>query len=117
MEILIHSANNLYNFIENARQARNLDLQIESKEEDLGYLEQAINMYERLGYASMVADTFKRFNKAYQDILVLKIQRAGLEKEMLEFELKSFTEDGLKINSKNFSENNKNKIKTLYNIM
>ena len=117
METRIHTASNLYKYIENARQMENLDRQIKSKEADLKYYEQAVNMYESLGCESMAEETLKRLNKAYQDILVLKLKRVGLEKEMLEFELESFGEDDLKINSKNFSENNKNKIKTLYNIM
>ena len=117
METLIHSANNLYNFIENARQARNLDLQIKSKEEDLKYFEQAINMYERLGCESMVEETLKRHNKACHEVLTLKLKRVTLEKEMLEFELGSFTEDDTKINLKKFFENDKNKNKTLYNIV
>ena len=117
METLIHSANNLYNFIENARQARILDLQIESKEDDLKYFEQAINMYERLGCDSMVEETLKRHNKACHEVLVLKLKRVTLEKEMLEFELASFTEDDTKINSKKFFENNKNKKQTSYNIV
>ena len=117
METLIHTVNNLYNFVENARQMENLDRQIKSKEADLKYFEQAINMYERLRCDSMVEETLKRVSKIYQDILILKLGRISLEKEMLEFELASFTEDDTKINSKKFFENNKNKKQTSYNIM
>ena len=117
METLIHSASNLYNFIENARQAKNLDVQIAIQEEYLTYYEQALAVYDKIGCDVMAVSTLDKYNKTYRDLLVLRLQRVKLEKEMLEFELECFTEDNVKINSKNFFENNKNKKQTSYNIM
>ena len=123
METLIHTASNLYNFIENARQAKNLDTQIAIQEEYLNYYEQALAVYDKIGCDVMAVSTLDKYNKTYRDLLALRLQRVKLEKEMLEFELECFTEefneeDKLnKINLKNFSKNNKIKNKTSYNIM
>ena len=117
METLIHSASNLYNFIENARQAKTLDVQIAIQEEYLTYYEQALAVYDKIGCDVMAVSTLDKYNKTYRDLLALRLQRVKLEKEMLEFELECFNDGDSKINSKNFFENNKKENKTLYNIM
>ena len=116
METLIHTASNLYTFIENARQAKNLDRQIAIQEEYLNYYEQTLEVYDKIGCEVMAASTLDKYNKTYRDLLALRLKRVALEKEMLEFELDCFNEEN-KRNLKNFSKNNKIKNKTSYNIM
>ena len=93
MPTRIHTADNLYSFIQNARQKENLDVQIASKEEELKYLDYLLdNIYTKL-FNPAPFDTADRYNKVALELTQLKLERNKLERQLLEFELAALLED------------------------
>jgi hypothetical protein len=88
----IHTADNLYNFIQNARQMENLDAQIASKEEELKYLDQLDEIYAKL-FNPAPFDTARQYTKVALELTLLKLKRNKLERKILEFELGTFLEN------------------------
>ena len=93
METRIHTASNLYKYIENARQMENLELQIKSKEEELKYLDEAIKLYDRLGCIKLFEKPVQQYNLTKVGLLRLKLKKNLLERYILEFELAALTDD------------------------
>lgn len=92
METRFHSVDNLYNFIQNVRQMKNLDAQIASKEEELEYLDQLDEIYAKL-FNPAPFETARQYTTAAVELTLLKLKRNKLEKKILEFELGTFLED------------------------
>ena len=92
MTTRIHTADNLYSFIQNARQKENLDAQIASKEEELRYLDHINEIYAKLTDPTLL-DTSGRYVKVALELTELKLQRNKLERQLLEFELAVLLED------------------------
>jgi hypothetical protein len=88
-----HTATNLYNYINNARQVENLELQIKSKEKDLEALEQLHGVYKHMGCMNMLEVSQERANSIELEILLLKFRKNKLEEKLLKFELATFLED------------------------
>jgi hypothetical protein len=70
-----------------------LDAQIKQKEGLLKNLEQLETIYEELGSQVMLDRTTEEYNVATVELLVLKLKKNQLERNMLIFQLKSFLED------------------------
>ena len=92
MTTRIHTADNLYSFIQNARQKENLDAQIASKEEELRYLDHIDEIYAKLTDPAPF-DTSGRYVKVALELTELKLQRNKFERQLLEFELAALLED------------------------
>lgn len=88
-----HTATNLYNYINNARQVENLELQIKSKEKDLEAFEQLHGVYKHMGCMNMLEASQERANGIELEILLLKLEKNKLEEKLLKFELATFLED------------------------
>lgn len=88
-----HTATNLYNYINNARQVENLELQIKSKEKDLEAFEQLHGIYKNMGCMNMLEVSQERANGIELEILLLKLEKNKLEEKLLKFELATFLED------------------------
>ena len=89
----IHTATNLYNYIKNLRQAENLRLQIERKEDELATLEQLNEIYEHFGCTSILELSSKRAGKLVVDILLLNIEKNNIEEQLQKFETAVRLED------------------------
>jgi hypothetical protein len=70
-----------------------LDAQIKQKEDLLKNLEQLETIYEELGSQAMLDRTTEEYNVVIAELLVLKLKKNQLERNMLIFQLKSFLED------------------------
>ncbi len=92
METRIHTADNLYNFIKNARQMENLELQIASKEEELKHLDQLDEIYAKL-FNPAPFETARQYARVALELTLLRLKRNKLERKILEFELGTFLED------------------------
>jgi hypothetical protein len=88
-----HTATNLYNYIKNAQQVENLELQIKQKEKDLEALEQLQGVYKHMGCTNMLEVSQERANSIELEILLLKLRKNKLEEKLLKFELATFLED------------------------
>jgi hypothetical protein len=88
-----HSLDSLCTFIANARNIDKLEAQIKQKEGLLKNLEQLETIYEDLGSQVMLDRTTEEYNVVFTELLVLKLKKNKLEREMLVFQLKSFLED------------------------
>ena len=93
METRIHTASNLYKYIENARQMENLELQIKSKEKDIKAHEDMQNIYKKMGCMNMFEVSEDRCSAIELEILLLKLRRNKLEEQMIKFEIAAFLED------------------------
>ena len=92
MTTRIHTADNLYTYAQNARQMKNLDAQIASKEEELRHLDRLSEIYAELAISALL-DTASQYVKVALELTQLKLERNELEKQILEFELAAFLED------------------------
>ena len=92
MTTRIHTAENLYTYVQNARHMKNLDAQIASKEEELRYLDHIDEIYAKLT-DPMLFETSGRYVKVALELTELKLQRNELERQLLEFELAALLED------------------------
>lgn len=88
-----HTATNLYNYINNARQVENLELQIKQREKDLKALEQLQGVYRHVGCTNMLELSQERANSVKLGVLLLKLRKNKLEEELLKFEVATFLED------------------------
>jgi hypothetical protein len=70
-----------------------LDAQIKQKEDLLKNLEQLETIYKELGSQAMLDRTTEEYNVVIAELLVLKLKKNQLERNMLIFQLKSFLED------------------------
>jgi hypothetical protein len=86
-------ADSLYNFIANADYKAELEAQIEQYEEDLKYLSDLTEMFDKLGYNEMAEDAIRRYNSRNENILLLKLKVNELDKQMLLFELEALRRD------------------------
>ena len=93
METRIHTASNLYKYIENARQMENLELQIKQKEKDLKAHEELQNIYKDIGCMNMFEVSEERCSAIELEILLLKLKRNKVEEQMIKFEIAAFLED------------------------
>ena len=92
MTTRIHTADNLYTYVQNARQMKNLDAQIASKEEELRYLDRLDSIYAELAI-SVLLDTASQYVKVALELTQLKLERNELERQLLEMELAVLLED------------------------
>ena len=92
MTTRIHTADNLYTYIMNARQMKNLDAQIASKEEELRHLDRLGSIYAELSISALL-DTASQYVKAALELTQLKLKRNELERRLLEVELAVLLED------------------------
>ena len=92
MTTRIHTADNLYTYAQNARQMKNLDAQIASKEEELRHLDRLSEIYAELAISALL-DTASQYVKVALELTQLKLKRNRLERRLLEFELAAFLED------------------------
>ena len=92
MTTRIHTAENLYTYVQNARQMKNLDAQIASKEEELRHLDHIDEIYAKL-FNPVPFDTADRYTKVALELTELKLQRNELERQLLEFEFAALLED------------------------
>lgn len=92
MTTRIHTANNLYTYITNARQMKNLDAQIVSKEEELRHIGRLDWIYAELSISDLL-DTASQYVKVALELTRLKLERNELERQLLEFELAVLLED------------------------
>ena len=88
----IHTADNLYTYVQNARQMKNLDAQIASKEEELRHLDRLDSIYAELAISALL-DTANQYVKVALELTQLKLERNELERQLLEMELAVFLED------------------------
>ena len=88
-----YTATNLYNYIKNAQQVENLELQIKQKEKDLEALEQLQGVYKHVGCMNMLEVSQERANSIELEVLLLKLRKNKLEEKLLKFELATFLED------------------------
>lgn len=93
METRIHTASNLYKYLENAQQMENLELQIKSKERDIKAHEDLQNIYKKMGCMNMLEASEERCSALELEILVLRLKRNKLEEQMIKFEIAAFLED------------------------
>lgn len=93
METRIHTASNLYKYIENARQMENLELQIKSKEKDIQARKDLQNIYKKMGCMNMLEASEERCSATELEILILRLKRNKLEEQMIKFEIAAFLED------------------------
>ena len=93
METRIHTASNLYKYIENARQMENLELQIKQKEKDFKAYEELQNIYKKMGCMNMFEVSEERCSAIELEILLLKLKRNKIEEQMIKFEIAAFLED------------------------
>ena len=93
METRIHTASNLYKYIENAQQMENLELQIKSKEKDIKAHKDVQNIYKKMGCMNMLEASEERCSAIELEILILRLKRNKLEEQMIKFELATFLED------------------------
>ena len=93
METRIHTASNLYKYIENARQMENLELQIKSKEKDIKAHKAIQNIYKNMSCTNMLEASEERCSALELEILVLRLKRNKLEEQMIKFEIAAFLED------------------------
>ena len=93
METRIHTATNLYNYINNARQMENLEAQIASKKKELESIEALNAIYEKMGCMNMLEVSAEHANKIEFDILLLRLRMNKIEGEMIKFEIGTFLED------------------------
>ena len=92
MTTRIHTADNLYTYTMNARQMKNLDAQIASKEEELRHLDRLDGIYAELAISALL-DTASQYVKVALELTQLKLERNELERRLLEFELAVLLED------------------------
>lgn len=92
MATRIHTADNLYTYVQNARQMKNLDAQIASKEEELRHLDRLAGIYAELTISALL-DTTSRYVKVALELTRLKLERNELERQLLETELAVLLED------------------------
>ena len=92
MTTRIHTADNLYTYIMNARQMKNLDAQIASKEKELRHLDRLSEIYAELSISTLL-DTASQYVKVALELTQLKLKRNRLERRLLEFELAVLLED------------------------
>jgi hypothetical protein len=88
-----HAATNLYEYLQNAQQVENLELQIKQREKDLEALEQLQGVYKHMGCTNMLEASQERVNGIELEILLLKLERNKFEEKLLKFELATFLED------------------------
>lgn len=93
METRIHTASNLYKYIENARQMENLELQIKQKEKDIKAHEELQNIYKKMDCMNMFEVSEDRCSAIELEILLLKLKRNKIEEQMIKFEIAAFLED------------------------
>lgn len=93
METRIHTASNLYKYIENARQMENLELQIESKEKDIKAHKDVQNIYKKMGCMNMLEASEERCSAIELEILILRLKRNKLEEQMIKFAIAAFLEN------------------------
>lgn len=93
MKTQVHSANNLYTFIQNIQIKDDLDTRIANKEEDLSRITNLEALYKNLGCEQMLDVSAKNYNKLTTEITLLKLERNKVEKQILEFELGALLED------------------------
>lgn len=92
MTTRIHTADNLYTYVQNARQMKNLDAQIASKEEELRRLDRLDEIYAELAISALL-DTASQYVKVALELTRLKLERNELERRLLEVELAVLLED------------------------
>lgn len=92
MTTRIHTADNLYTYITNARQMKNLDAQIASKEEELRHTGRLDRIYAELSISDLL-DTASQYVNVALELKRLKLERNELERQLLEFELAVLLED------------------------
>ena len=92
MTTRIHMADNLYTYVQNARQMKNLDAQIVSKEEELRHLDRLDSIYAELDISALL-DTASQYIKVALELTQLKLKRNELERRLLQFELAVLLED------------------------
>ena len=88
-----HTATNLYNYINNAHQVENLELQIKQKEKDIKAHKDIQNIYKKMGCMNMLEASEERCSAIELEILVLRLKRNKLEEQMIKFEIAAFLED------------------------
>ena len=93
METRIHTASNLYKYIENAQQMENLELQIKSKEKDIKAHKDVQNIYKKMGCMNMLEASEERCSAIELEILILRLKRNKLEEQMIKFEIVAFLEN------------------------
>lgn len=93
METRIHTASNLYKYIENAQQMENLELQIKSKEKDIKAHKDVQNLYKKMGCMNMLEASEERCSAIELEILILRLKRNKLEEQMIKFEIAAFLEN------------------------
>jgi hypothetical protein len=94
METRIHTADNLYTYITNVQQVRNLSRQIKQKEETLSHMATLENIYKDIGLVQKLDDDLVgRYTELMEEILVLKIKLNEAEHWALEFQLAALRED------------------------
>lgn len=92
MTTRIHTADNLYTYTQNARQMKNLDAQIASKEEELRHIDRLDSIYTELAIFAPF-DTANQYIKVALELTRLKLERNELERQLLEMELAVLLED------------------------
>lgn len=93
METRIHTASNLYKYIENAQQMENLELQIKQKEKDIKAHKDMQSIYKKMSCANMLEASEERCSALELEILLLRLKRIKLEEQMIKFEIAAFLED------------------------